>query len=98
MFNFFKAWSPATAVSVAGEIHHAGIGHFSPLKFQSMPIKKFATLPKKLGGFVPALPFKEGTEYDLIVIGGGSGGIAAATQAAELGMRVALFNYVSPSP
>ncbi|XP_011494988.1 PREDICTED: thioredoxin reductase 2, mitochondrial-like isoform X2 [Ceratosolen solmsi marchali] len=36
--------------------------------------------------------------YDLVVLGGGSGGLAAAKQAAELGARVAVFDYVTPSP
>ncbi len=35
--------------------------------------------------------------YDLIVIGGGSGGIACARQAAKLNAKVALLDYVSPS-
>lgn len=37
-------------------------------------------------------------DYDLIVIGGGSGGLAAAKEAANLGKNVALFDYVEPSP
>lgn len=37
-------------------------------------------------------------DYDLIVIGGGSGGIAAAKAASKYGKRVALCDYVSPSP
>jgi pyruvate/2-oxoglutarate dehydrogenase complex dihydrolipoamide dehydrogenase (E3) component len=36
--------------------------------------------------------------YDLVVLGGGSGGLAAAKQAAELGANVAVFDYVTPSP
>lgn len=36
--------------------------------------------------------------YDLIVIGGGSGGIAAAREAAQLNKSVALLDYVAPSP
>ncbi|KAF7457129.1 thioredoxin reductase [Cryptosporidium felis] len=35
--------------------------------------------------------------YDLIVIGGGSGGMAAAKEAASLGKKVVLFDYVKPS-
>ncbi len=37
-------------------------------------------------------------DYDLVVIGGGSGGLVAAQQAAKLGARVCLFDYVEPSP
>jgi thioredoxin reductase (NADPH) len=37
-------------------------------------------------------------DYDLIVIGGGSGGLACAKEAAALGARVALLDYVKPSP
>lgn len=37
-------------------------------------------------------------EYDLIVIGGGSGGLAAAKEAANLGAKVAVLDYVSPTP
>lgn len=36
-------------------------------------------------------------DYDLIVIGGGSGGLAAAKKASEYGAKVALFDYVKPS-
>eukprot|EP00980_Cylindrotheca_fusiformis_P013717 scaffold3526_cov115-Cylindrotheca_fusiformis.AAC.7 len=37
-------------------------------------------------------------EYDLVVIGGGSGGMAAAKEAASLGAKVALCDFVKPSP
>ena len=36
--------------------------------------------------------------YDLFVIGGGSGGLAAAKEAANLGAKVALADFVKPSP
>lgn len=36
-------------------------------------------------------------DYDLVVIGGGSGGIACADEAAKHGAKVALLDYVSPS-
>ncbi|EGR29300.1 thioredoxin and glutathione reductase family protein, putative [Ichthyophthirius multifiliis] len=36
--------------------------------------------------------------YDLFVIGGGSGGLAAAKEAASLGAKVALADFVKPSP
>uniref|UniRef100_A0A146MC08 thioredoxin-disulfide reductase (NADPH) n=2 Tax=Lygus hesperus TaxID=30085 RepID=A0A146MC08_LYGHE len=37
-------------------------------------------------------------EYDLIVIGGGSGGISAAKEAAAAKKKVALCDFVTPSP
>ncbi|XP_063397823.1 thioredoxin reductase 1, cytoplasmic-like [Mytilus trossulus] len=37
-------------------------------------------------------------DYDLIVIGGGSGGLAASKEAASLGRKVAVFDFVQPSP
>ncbi|XP_011868712.1 PREDICTED: thioredoxin reductase 2, mitochondrial isoform X1 [Vollenhovia emeryi] len=39
-----------------------------------------------------------GYTYDLLVIGGGSGGLAAAKEAVGLGAKVAVLDYVSPSP
>mmetsp|Transcript_9676 Transcript_9676/g.20026 ORF Transcript_9676/g.20026 Transcript_9676/m.20026 type:complete len:669 (+) Transcript_9676:85-2091(+) len=39
-----------------------------------------------------------GYDYDLIVIGGGSGGMAAAKEAALHGAKVALCDFVKPSP
>ncbi|KAH7816988.1 Thioredoxin-disulfide reductase [Monocercomonoides exilis] len=37
-------------------------------------------------------------EYDLIVIGGGSGGVACAKAAGDAGAKVLCFDYVTPSP
>jgi thioredoxin/glutathione reductase (selenoprotein) len=37
-------------------------------------------------------------DYDFFVIGGGSGGLSAAKRAAEHGVRVALADFVVPSP
>ncbi|RZB38614.1 Pyr redox 2 domain containing protein [Asbolus verrucosus] len=38
------------------------------------------------------------SKYDLVVIGGGSGGLAAAKEAAALGAKVAVLDFVTPSP
>jgi pyruvate/2-oxoglutarate dehydrogenase complex dihydrolipoamide dehydrogenase (E3) component len=43
-------------------------------------------------------PVGDGPEYDLVVIGGGSGGLAAAKEAAGLGAKVAVLDFVTPSP
>ena len=37
-------------------------------------------------------------DYDLVVVGGGSGGLAASKEAAKLGLRTAVFDYVKPTP
>lgn len=37
-------------------------------------------------------------DYDLIVIGGGSGGLAASKEATRLGKKVAVCDFVVPSP
>ena len=37
-------------------------------------------------------------DYDLVVVGGGSGGLACAKEAAANGARVACLDYVTPSP
>lgn len=37
-------------------------------------------------------------DYDLFVIGGGSGGLSAAKRAAKLGAKVGLADFVNPSP
>lgn len=37
-------------------------------------------------------------DFDLFVIGGGSGGISAATRAAKLGKKVAVADFVKPTP
>ncbi|KTF84665.1 hypothetical protein cypCar_00041218 [Cyprinus carpio] len=37
-------------------------------------------------------------EYDLIVIGGGSGGLACSKEAAALGKKVMVLDYVVPTP
>ncbi|CAK4609519.1 unnamed protein product [Aphanomyces euteiches] len=37
-------------------------------------------------------------DWDLVVIGGGSGGLACSKEAAKLGQKVLLLDYVKPSP
>lgn len=37
-------------------------------------------------------------EYDLVVLGGGSGGLAAAKEAVQHGAKVAVLDWVEPSP
>lgn len=63
-----------------------------------------------LGGFARGAPLRRAWlaaprglatgnhEYDLLVIGGGSGGLACAKEAAQFGKKVAVLDYVDPSP
>lgn len=37
-------------------------------------------------------------DYDLVVLGGGSGGLACAKEAVQLGAKVAVLDWVEPSP
>jgi len=39
-----------------------------------------------------------GYDYDLVVIGGGSGGLATSKEAASFGAKVAVLDFVKPSP
>ncbi|XP_073228349.1 thioredoxin reductase 1, cytoplasmic-like isoform X2 [Porites lutea] len=43
-------------------------------------------------------PPSENYTYDMIVIGGGSGGLACSKEAADLGRKVAVLDFVKPSP
>ena len=54
-----------------------------------------ASIPSMVpDGHTPDHPY----EYDLVIIGGGSGGLAASKEAASFGARVAVLDYVKPSP
>uniref|UniRef100_A0A803XWY5 thioredoxin-disulfide reductase (NADPH) n=1 Tax=Meleagris gallopavo TaxID=9103 RepID=A0A803XWY5_MELGA len=52
------------------------------------------TLQKLLGNVKDA----ETYDYDLIIIGGGSGGLACSKEAATLGKKVMVLDYVVPTP
>ena len=51
-----------------------------------------------LGSLAPPAANTGPQHFDLVVIGGGSGGLAASKTAAQLGKRVAVCNFVKPSP
>nr|XP_040060419.1 thioredoxin reductase 3 isoform X1 [Gasterosteus aculeatus aculeatus] len=50
------------------------------------------------GSLKQLLSGDEAYEYDLIVIGGGSGGLACSKEAAMLGKKVMVLDYVVPTP
>lgn len=37
-------------------------------------------------------------KFDLVIVGGGSGGLAMSKEASALGKKVALLDFVDPSP
>lgn len=43
-------------------------------------------------------PLSSEYDYDLVVIGGGSGGLACAKEAVQFGAKVAVLDFVEPSP
>ncbi|KAL4114371.1 hypothetical protein PRIC2_014693 [Phytophthora ramorum] len=49
---------------------------------------------------IPSADAEEETsyDYDLVVIGGGSGGLACSKEAASFGKKVCVLDYVKPSP
>ncbi|XP_009089351.3 thioredoxin reductase 3 [Serinus canaria] len=55
---------------------------------------KDGALQKLLGDNQITEPY----EYDLIIIGGGSGGLACSKEAASLGKKVMVLDYVVPTP
>lgn len=48
--------------------------------------------------FRPSSFAEENYDYDLVVIGGGSGGLACAKEAIQFGAKVAVLDFVVPSP
>ncbi|XP_065205139.1 thioredoxin reductase 2, mitochondrial isoform X2 [Planococcus citri] len=63
-------------------------------------------LPSRFGSFVfnsntirlISIAKSDKYDYDLVVIGGGSGGLACAKEAAAHGKKVICYDYVTPSP
>lgn len=54
---------------------------------------------ERANGQVPdAYTTDHGFQYDLVVIGGGSGGLACSKEAKNLGAKVAVLDFVKPSP
>lgn len=56
------------------------------------------TLEAHKTGLLKKLLMEEKYDYDLIVIGGGSGGLACSKEAASLGKKVLVLDFVVPTP
>ncbi|KAJ5066210.1 thioredoxin reductase 1 cytoplasmic [Anaeramoeba ignava] len=68
-----------------------------------LTLTKKTEIKKQLGTEITKKIFRKisekkgGYQYDLAVIGGGSGGLSVSQKAAELGAKVALMDYVEPT-
>eukprot|EP00049_Salpingoeca_infusionum_P011480 m.199419 g.199419 ORF g.199419 m.199419 type:complete len:520 (+) comp14943_c0_seq1:358-1917(+) len=70
-------------------------------KMLKLPTSKAQTVSMDQGaddGATEEAGPSHGFEYDLVVIGGGSGGLACSKKAADLGKKVAVLDFVKPSP
>lgn len=60
---------------------------------------RFYVYQQVINKFTLFYPFPtDGYDYDLVVIGGGSGGLACAKEACAQGAKVAVLDFVKPSP
>ncbi|KAH1017673.1 hypothetical protein HUJ05_008281 [Dendroctonus ponderosae] len=98
--NFYPSVPSKVLISVSN-------GSYSACKFQntkflffksleSRPIRYASSLKPTMS--IPVEPSAGDYDYDLVVIGGGSGGLAAAKEATNLGAKVAVLDYVTPTP
>lgn len=59
---------------------------------------KFLKAMKSSCAILPEVAKSRNFDYDLIVIGGGSGGLASSKEAVKHGKKVALIDFVKPTP
>lgn len=73
------------------------LGHSGEAKSFSSTAKSTSTNQNTMAP-VTSQATKNKFDFDLIVIGGGSGGLASSKEAVKHGKRVALIDFVKPSP
>lgn len=96
-----RAVSGATSLSVSAGIYSGGNKASSCLARESSFFSRFfhttvATL--QVNKKTTMAPLSAEYDYDLVVIGGGSGGLACAKEAVQFGAKVAVLDFVEPSP
>lgn len=64
----------------------------------SMGLKFLKAMKPSACGILPDVAKSRNFDYDLIVIGGGSGGLASSKEAVKHGKKVALIDFVKPTP
>lgn len=67
-------------------------------EFASGPVQKPPGAPQNKPDGVKLIADGAEYDYDLVCIGGGSGGLALTKEAAQLGAKVACLDFVKPSP
>ena len=86
----------AAASLAAAATATEGASLFTDVRAQSS-LAAAATATEGASGAIPC-KLVHAFDVDILVIGGGSGGLALAREAASQSAKVLLFDYVSPSP
>lgn len=105
--DLFKKWSPELEKRCRDILDNDP----NPVKDHRMDFRTFTVLPPRrdlalLYQAEDAMEWEpsqkdsvaHGYDYDLFVIGGGSGGISSARWAGKAGKKVAVADFVKPSP
>ncbi|XP_074462822.1 thioredoxin reductase 2, mitochondrial isoform X2 [Larus michahellis] len=91
--------SPPSAQALLGHLAGVLAGRGGPLPYSMAALWRRRERLLGASGLCRTVRALSGkNEYDLLVIGGGSGGLACAKEAAQFGRKVAVLDYVEPSP
>ncbi|CAI5981728.1 unnamed protein product, partial [Closterium sp. NIES-64] len=91
------AWRRLSRIlpGLAPRLGGAALAPFPPHGARSVAATRLAMAAQ---GAPPAADGEVAYDYDLVVIGGGSGGLACSKEAAKLGKKVACLDFVKPTP